>query len=45
MTSCLANLPISYLARNTPMKSVFRFLPAFNLEQAILDVKKEVRGA
>jgi len=42
-TSRLANLPISYLVRNTPMKSVFRHLQALNLEKTTLDEKKQVR--
>lgn len=43
VTSSLANFPISYSDRNTPMKSVFRSLQALNIEKANLDVKKGVR--
>ena len=44
MTSCLAILPVSYLVRNTPMKSVFRPLQVSNIEKATLDVKREARS-
>jgi len=43
-TSCLANLPITYSDKNTPMKSVSCPLQALSFEKTTLDVKKAIRG-
>lgn len=43
MTSCLANLPLSYLVRNTPMKSVFRPSQVLPTEKRAIDMNKEAR--